>query len=241
MPICRLCQNDRTLIKAHVIPEAFLSFPPPEVGVNKILSNKAGHYPKRSRIGIYDSGILCGECDADLGELDQHAVEQLCRSDEINNISRNGEKNSREYLSADPEKIHKFIASVAWRASISSHDFFQGVGLGPYEELIREMLLSSEFDNTQVETMLAEFDRQDPPNLDPHLMREEGVKYWLIYANRFILYLKADNQPTPKVFEAITIQKDSPVRSVMRQFGQSKEQQVIQGVVKANPNAFRRS
>ena len=55
---CRLCEQETQLIKAHVIPEAFLALPSAEYGPAKIMSAAPGFFPKRTLTGIYDDKIL---------------------------------------------------------------------------------------------------------------------------------------------------------------------------------------
>jgi len=88
--------------------------------------------------------------------------------------------------------------------------------------------------------MLGEFDRGDVGALNPHATRFDEVRFWLIYANRFILYIKTDRRVTPELLSECIISKGRPVISVVRSFEQSKELPILQRVVRANPRAFRR-
>ena len=142
MPVCRLCLKEKRLIRAHVIPQPFWPNEMSGGGVAKIISNTSGHYPKKSRTGEYDNTILCGRCDGFLGILDQHAAEKLLNGTAVEAVVHRG-LTVRQYPDAVPETVHRFIASVFWRASVSSRKFFGRVQLGPYEEAIRAALFSN--------------------------------------------------------------------------------------------------
>jgi hypothetical protein len=143
MPIgrCCLCRENHWLIKAHIIPRTFW---PLDGGTPKLLSNKSGVFPSRSPQGVYDT-ILCEDCDGKvLGLLDQHAAETLlCGKPQALDTST---EIGNRYPEADPQKIRLFAAAVAWRASVSKHGFFARISLGPYEEIIRQMILDSNSD-----------------------------------------------------------------------------------------------
>ncbi len=240
MSICKLCGNDRPLIKAHIIPESFWSLPPTGEEAAKIISSKKGSHPKRTLTGVYDTELLCERCDVSLGQLDQHAAECLLRSDNFEEAQTSERPFARIYRDADPLKVQRFILSVAWRASISNHSFFERVSLGPYEEAIKGFLLNKIEAETGIEVMLGEFDKADPATLNPHATRFDKIRFWLIYANRFILYVKTDKRVTPNSLNECIIRKGRPVVSIVRSFDQSKELPVLQNLVRANPHAFRR-
>lgn len=78
--ICKLCGEDKNLIKAHIIPEGF--FRPLRYGsiVPEIHSNTNGVFPKRSPSGIYDKNILCEKCDKYIGSWDGYAHQLLIQN-----------------------------------------------------------------------------------------------------------------------------------------------------------------
>jgi hypothetical protein len=236
MAICRLCKNERQLINAHIIPRAFWRLPPSGEHAAKLLSNTKGVHPRRVRNGVYDNGILCQDCDGRLGTLDQHAAESLLQSRPID-IGIHRHVLSRRYELADASLLRLFIASVAWRASVSTHPYFVHVKLGLYEELIRQTLLNHSNDR-RVECVLGEFDNDDVPALDPHATRFDGVRLWLIYADRFIFYVKVDRRPMPNFLNIQNLRKHKVVYSVVRNWEKSKERSVLQNIARANPGAF---
>jgi hypothetical protein len=196
MPTCKLCEKDRPLVDAHVVPKAFWAIPQNGEEPPRLMSNTKGEWPKRIRRGIYDNTILCAQCDGLLGKLHQHAAETLLRSRTNTITDPRGKPLARQYLTADPLRITRFIASVAWRASISSHPVYHRVRLGPYEERVRQLLLRDDAKMGEVEAFLGEFDQDDVPPLDPHCIRIEGARFWLIYAKRWTSGVRQNSWPT---------------------------------------------
>jgi hypothetical protein len=240
MGTCQLCLRDRKLIKAHIVPQAFYASRRNEPGPAKILTNTTGIRPKKSQQGIYDPEILCEGCDGDLGRLDQHAAEAILqvRGDPIWADDRSAVV-ARRYPAAQPRLILLFAASVLWRAWITQQDFFGRVALGPYGAVLRALLLNGEDGDTdRVDVQLAEFDNPDCPFLDPHSLKMDGVRYWLVYANRFMFYIKLDRRKTPPILSTLSLRSRSDVVSVVRRFDSSKERSVMKNIALANPNAF---
>jgi len=241
MTVCRLCAQKKKLIKAHIIPKSFLQLPTDVDKAAKILSTKQGYFPKRTLTGVYDQCILCKECDWQLGHFDEHAAKSLIQSKNVKNLKEEDVK-IRLYNDADAGMIQKFILSLAWRASITSHEFFNRVRLGPYEEKVREVFLTDHADPLQLSVWIAEFDDQNYDNsfLNPHCSKFDGVTVWQFYANRFVFYMKADKQKIPGYFEPIRLEPGKVVMSLVRDWHESQEKAAMAKTAKANPNAFRR-
>jgi hypothetical protein len=191
LPLCHLCKKRYAqLVAAHIIPRAFYNLSA-DGQPAKVVSSARGRHPKRVRVGLYDQHILCEKCDGWLGCLDQHAAETLLPDG--TQLRLGGQPVCFQYSEADPVLVHRFVASVLWRASISRLEFFQKVKLGPYEQSVARMLLESDCSmGSNIETVLGEFDSRHVGLLDPHSIRMDGVRYWVLYANRFILYFKTD-------------------------------------------------
>ncbi len=76
--VCRLCDQEKKLVKAHIIPHAFYGqVSDPKAGT-LALTDVDGEYPKKSHSGLYDSTILGGECDSKrIGVYDDYAKKYL--------------------------------------------------------------------------------------------------------------------------------------------------------------------
>lgn len=72
---CKFCHQERKLIEAHVIPRSFfeidLANPP------RLASNKDGVFPKRSPAGMYDTQLVCEDCERLFSPFDDYAQRLL--------------------------------------------------------------------------------------------------------------------------------------------------------------------
>lgn len=216
---CAYCQQDKKLIDAHIIPRPFH---PGADGAEAVILTGPDNvaYPRRAPVGVYDQHILCAECDAKLGELDQHAIEHLLRG-ACRSFVHRGEAVGKTYDTADAEVILRFIIAVAWRASIARHEMFEGVNSGKYESEMLQVLKGGALLN--FDAVIAEFNEDTVGFLNPHQSRFDGVRFLVIYAGRFVFYLKLDKRRMPFNFRTIAIRSVGAVRTVVRDYSRSKE------------------
>ena len=229
VPTCAFCGQDKPLIDAHIIPRAF--YPPRAAEGDAVIipGHDSREFPRRTPIGVYDKAILCAECDGKLGRLDQHAAEHLLHGV----VEKTHLGKARLYPKADPVKIARFVASVAWRGAVSSHMMFRTVNIGAYERRILDALRNND-DDVPLDVWIAEFDAAAPPFLNPHLIRIDGVLCLVIYASRFIFYAKTDRQRLPVAFAELALRPGKPVRTILRAWGSSKEANLMRKML-TNP------
>jgi hypothetical protein len=221
MTECKLCQQQKKLIKAHIIPEAFYELKKHGNLPLIILGEAPKGKVKKSRLGYYDENILCEECDGELGILDQHAAEKLLHS---NNRSRssNNDIDFYKYNDADTQTIIKFVASVIWRASISTLPFLKRVKTGNYEAQLRDFLNGTGSLDLNQSILITEFDYVDAPILDPFNSRFEGVNIVVLQANRFQFFLKLDKRPLPAGIVDICLGSGQPVQTIVSEWKNSR-------------------
>lgn len=229
MSTCRPCKNPRPLVESHIIPKSFWPLKDdnrsPLIGPLAIVDN-VNFRPEPSRKGPYDKTILCEECDVALGQLDQHAAEKLLRGKRHSVVQLFGCRVLR-YPDANPDIIIKFLASVAWRASKSSYKYFDRVKLGPYEDQLKKIFDWQANDRQSLECMIAEFDQADVPQLNPTYTRLAGIRFLVLYANRFIFYLKVDKKPTPSDLQGLMLKEGRPVHSLVMTWSLLKEAKIM--------------
>lgn len=159
---CKLCRNVRPLLnESHIIPEFMYSNLFDDH--NKINKFAPAEYVRGNRrvlrpsSGEYESGVLCQECDNQrLGRLETYARQALYGGKlplEEKPICKNyrtpeGIEFTR-CQNISYKKFKLFLLSILWRASISSREFFKEVALGPYEEIIRQMLINEDPKNEE--------------------------------------------------------------------------------------------
>jgi len=158
METCKLCLTQKPLIKrSHIISEFFYeelydgnhklnSF------TTKILSTNKRKI-KRPSQGIYESGILCKECENSLlnKQYEDYSSKILYperASAKINfNVIRQKMPDNLEfshYQNVDFGKFKLFLLTNLWRAHIAKRPEFKEVNLGPHAEVIRQMLLNQD-------------------------------------------------------------------------------------------------
>ena len=151
---CKLCQNEKKLLKkSHIISDflhsalydekhRLIKFKPEDLLKEK---NKISKPPSAT----YDGGILCGVCDNDIiGAYESYASKLL-----TNKLNAKEKITCKESLTENNEKVVEisnlnyaktklFLLSILWRASISKNSDFDNVNLGPYESKLRDLIYS---------------------------------------------------------------------------------------------------
>ena len=237
---CKLCGQPKPLVKAHIIPRAFYAVSQGRGGNGRIISDAEGHRPQRSPVGIYDKSMLCAKCDGYLGQFDQHAVEVLLATSTATPIFCGESIVGKRYDAADPDKILRFVASVAWRASHCNHEFFRNVRLGRYEGNIKKLLQGTLVFGDEIGCLMSEFDSKHVPLLNPQSTRFWNVRFWIIPANRFMFFLKTDRQAMPNSFSRFSIRSGSPVVSLIRSWQGSDPGRAARRVVTQVADPFKR-
>jgi hypothetical protein len=139
---CRLCELEKDLIEAHIVPRCLHAPLKNANGKPMIrLSKQPSIYPRSSHIGEYDASILCAECDGAFGEWDNYACTLLLKTIPKSAVIMlaNGVRCNR-VPSYDYDRFKLFLLSVIWRMSISARPAFRNVRLGPIEAQLRERL-----------------------------------------------------------------------------------------------------
>ena len=146
--ICKFCNEEKELIKSHIIPKSFYHLE--QHGRVSAITPSDGtvdfvHYQN----GLKEY-LMCSDCDGRLGILDAYAGEilfqKICKHPfkTVNSIKTYLLKNGE----FDYHKLRKFFISLAWRASISSE--FNNFSLGRYEDIALKILRDEISDNTDL-------------------------------------------------------------------------------------------
>ena len=194
---CKFCGEAKKLIKAHVLPKKFFSL---DVEDDLIAIGTDKHYEPRCSTGVYDTNILCKECDGNIGNYDQEA-QKLFLSDlsvyehkgkDIYEIPSNVFNHSR---------LRLFFISMIWRASISSMPMFKNISLGPkYEKIALDILKNPTLDN---ENLFSVFifklkEIQDIPIskvfIEPYPYRHKGIRMYCFVFSGYSIHMKVDNR-----------------------------------------------
>ncbi|CAA9581807.1 MAG: hypothetical protein AVDCRST_MAG86-3242 [uncultured Truepera sp.] len=137
--VCRLCLQERELRNSHIIPE-FLYKPTYD---DKHRANDISvdtSTVKFSQKGLRER-LLCGGCEGQLSVVERYFA-NVWYDEAVIPRNLDGYKGDTFSVQVDYVKFKLFHLSILWRASISSLPYFSRVNLGPYEENLRQMVLT---------------------------------------------------------------------------------------------------
>lgn len=223
--LCKLCLQNKKLIKAHIIPEGF--FRPLRSGnlAPEIHTNTPGSYPKRTQVGAYDSSILCSECDQKMAPWDGCAQEVLIHRFSV----------ARRIENFDYRRLKLFFVSLLWRASVSRLPFYKRISLGPFEDRLRTMILAGEPGGSEdFAVILARFeDPEITAILDPHPEKFESISFCRFYLTGFVAYIKVDQRPAPSLLADFRLRENAPLIVLARSLQNSSDGQVMRNIAKS--------
>ena len=124
--ICKLCNKEKDLIKAHIYPKWLIKelYPDKKINADEALLSVAigREHVKRVPVGVYDKNILCAECDNFLGKYDAYAKEAL--STELHPVKVVDTRTLYTIPDADPIKLKNFFLSLVVRSHWAEQDEF---------------------------------------------------------------------------------------------------------------------
>jgi hypothetical protein len=237
---CRLCLQDRKLVKSHVIPEAFWRVMRDEVeGAPWLVSGADGVHAQRSHIGVYDQGILCDECEPKFGDLDDYGIRVLLKDfdREFKPIFLDTMFPPRiagyESTTVDQDRLLRFLVSVLWRASVSTQPFYQHVSLGDLEVAAATVIVPTTAVPATFGAVLARWSPAEDMGyeahgmLDPIRITPEGTPAHIIYFGECVAYVRATEVPFGPKLGVNRLGADANLRVVLRDFGRSNELQAM--------------
>ncbi len=225
--VCKLCTQEKKLVKAHIIPRSFYEPLKEDRQVPKIFTDKAGVYPQRSPTGIYDKEILCEGCESIFSPWDAYGHRFLMRTISEDAYIKDGdEKIAYNMGQCDYHKLKLFFLSVLWRAGVSKQPMFNQVRLGPYTERLRARIRAHDPGGVEdYAVALSRFD--EPPGevgiLNPDKTDHEGVNHYRLYLGGYMAIVKVTNKNPPAFLEGLYIAPGNDVLVIMREFRASKE------------------
>lgn len=218
MGICRLCLEEKKLIRAHIIPKGFYKYLYPENGKKEaLLIIRNNDKSLRSPVGEYDENILCADCDGRLGIYDNYAQEIILKSTPEPFLDP---QNVWKIDNVDYDLLKMFFISLLWRASISKREFFEEVDLGPYEKKCRLAILENNSgsvdDYSLIFTKFTSNESKEILNKNitvPIRHRVENFNFYIIYLpNAYKVYIKVDKQSLKRSsLWRVCLNKESPL------------------------------
>lgn len=239
MTLCRLCQRQPASVKAHVIPKSFFVEHLEQNDIPRIVATSKDFHPKKSPIGVYDPEILCIECEARFSPYDDYGFEFFHPTGNLEVIFPGTAGEANIVRGVDYKLLKLFILSVLWRASVSGQIFYAGVKLGPYENEIRTLILADDAGSPQdFSVMIHRFTYPSEliPILCPVSSRIEGLNFYQLLLNGFLVLVKVDRQPLPHPLPDIALAPNRPLVILPKDYKDSIEHRIM---VRAAQNAPR--
>ena len=209
---CRLCNQVRQLVIAHIIPR---SFSLRAKGQSKQLIEAREHDMKDVQYwqnGVSDDQILCEGCERTFQSWDDYGFQVLGNPPGNDAFPRDdSEVQAFVIKNTDYSRLKLFVLSVLWRASVSKEPFFARVQLGKHEPIIADMIRNQNpggFDEFPV--VLARLVGQPLPNATyaPYRQRSpEGVNFNILFLPSIKIMVKVDSRPLPQILELVALRQ----------------------------------
>lgn len=239
--LCRMCSEDKKLIDAHIIPAGFYRYIKSDSPFLEIRSSEKREYKKRSYIGIYDNTILCSDCEKLFQKFDDYAQSILLSEpkEEDYILNPNGKREGCKLESINYKLLKLFFISVLWRASVSNRKEFSKVNVGPFEQVLKNMILELDpGDQDKFSITIMRFNDYLGKNflLNPHRTRINGINYYIFYLGAgYKVYIKVDKRPLSGVLAEIILKPNQPLYIPFKKnLSESKELEVLKNIVRNN-------
>jgi hypothetical protein len=202
MGICKLCLEEKKLIKAHLLPSSILR----RIGdedrkhVSADLNNLKDHSVKQD--GYWDKDILCSFCDNSFSPIEQYFLDFITNKINFpNNIKRAPEGDVLIYNNIDEKKIRLFPLITLWRMSVSKTESCRGVELGPLETMVYQCVKSLdpgpyEFFPFVIYSLKDLNDGRATFIGDPLPLKIDGLMHYLLPISDFIILIRAGKNVT---------------------------------------------
>jgi hypothetical protein len=229
--LCRLCSQERTLVRAHVIPEAFFRKVRVEGATPLLISGVEGQYNRSSPIGVYDGTILCPACEGRFQQIDDYGIKVLLQDFDsfFRLVTPDQGANFYESDSVDQDRLLRFLVATLWRASVSTHDFYHRVSLGPLERLAVQAFQPDLPVPDIFGAVLARWDAPENSGLrvhalaDPYQVRLGGVRAYVVSFGDILAYVRAGRDRFPDELGACSLGATDRLRVVTRSFAESND------------------
>jgi hypothetical protein len=251
VPHCKLCQQERPLIRSHIIPDAFhrdIKGDHPKAPL--MIGNDPEQHPKRRPGGLYDEELVCEPCERLFSPWDDYAAEFFLKHLRENGQpmkASNGELIGYRYDNVDYKKLKLFVVSLLWRAAASSNEFFDRVELGPHEERARSLIVAGdpgtphEF-SVLIERWYAPPERQGllRAQFSPYCAEIDDVHEVKLFLAGAVIHVKVDKRPYPEPFPELMLRPGVPLHVISRELEGSKDLLALRPALDAHVARLRR-
>jgi hypothetical protein len=230
--ICRYCGQLQPLVKAHIIPEAFFR----AIGTGReaplLITNVASRpHARRAPIGVYDNQILCDTCERRFDKVDAYGTKTLLhtlRGDALVPFRRGRDVVGFWTTGIDQQLLKRFFVATLWRASVSTHPFFERVRLGPkFEDLAKNSVTEGEMPpvfGALISCWIGPDGRDEHVGfMNPFAERYDDIRGYRFYFGRFTAYVKVDQRPFRRPLGTMSLGTQAELFIVRRDHRASKD------------------
>jgi hypothetical protein len=147
MTPCKLCGLPFDAFpKSHIIPDFMYKHLKNDKSQILRLRMPVGTRLKPIFTGFYQKPFLCYGCEKKIGKWETYSEKILYGSTNIKmpKVAPSADSHVQDVLNVDYSNFKLFLLSVLWRASVTCHEFFKEVALGPNHEKILAAMLNAE-------------------------------------------------------------------------------------------------
>jgi hypothetical protein len=146
-----------------------------------------------------------------------------------------------EVSHVDTDVLARFVAAVLWRASITRHEQFSEVRLGPYEQAYSALLFGDGTGPPEVMLMRLISDRfpVDGFYTMPVWANMDGINCYAFALAGFRIIAKVDKRPFPSVYKPYVINGKDRIRGPFTRLEETAEFETMRDIVADRFRGFR--
>lgn len=240
--VCKFCLKNKKLIKCHIIPTSFWqdNLDP----YAEILSSNPESYPKKSQTGIYDTNLVCEDCERLFSPFDDYAYRLLLADIPSEKVFIYDEKISTYVIeNYDYNRLKLFFISLLWRASSSNLPFFRSIKAKPFEGRLKEMIMKKDAgseDDFSIALRRFKERSYSTAMLNPHKTRLDGINFVIFYLGGFKVFIKVDKRRAPDDIRNVILKPNKPLCIFLTDIRVTKEFKVMKKISEQHRSKFER-
>lgn len=137
---CKLCKAHGNLRNSHILPEFLYKPMYDEKHCFMVINPNPARAIRKFQIGLRER-LLCGGCEGRLAIYEKYVKEFIYDG---KNVTGEWQGQGIVLHGLDYKTVRLYYLSLLWRMSVSSHQMFRDVSLGPHEDRLRTMILATD-------------------------------------------------------------------------------------------------
>jgi hypothetical protein len=234
--LCKFCDQERQLIRAHIIPESLYPFEEGQKRAPLIYLVPKPHYQSsRSPTGIYDLNLVCEQCERRFALWDDAAHRVLGRESKWDLGLGTVADPAALVTQGSYERLKLFFISLLWRAHSTTQPMFQHVRLGPWAERAKQHILEK---NPGTADEFAVFlERYIDLKfcgaiLDPRPQTLLGCRFYRFHLGQCIAHIKVDSRKVRAPFEELILKPGGRTVAIARRLEGAPELAVMRKIAR---------